>query len=60
MDDGQGFDMAEIKKKNSLGLVGMMERARIVKGELTIQRGRIKGTIVSLKVTIPHSKKVLS
>lgn len=48
-DNGQGFDTNGIKK-NSLGLVGMKERARMFKGELTIDSKRSQGTVVMLKV----------
>jgi PAS domain S-box-containing protein len=59
-DNGQGFDMDEIKKKNSLGLVGMKERARIFKGELTIESTRSAGTVIMLKVPLlTNPEKIL-
>ncbi|MBT1697539.1 PAS domain S-box protein [Fulvivirgaceae bacterium PWU4] len=48
-DNGQGFDTDGVKK-SSLGLVGMKERARMFKGELTINSKRSQGTVVMLKV----------
>lgn len=48
-DNGRGFDTAGIGK-NSLGLVGMKERARLFKGELTIDSKRSQGTVVMLQV----------
>jgi signal transduction histidine kinase len=48
-DNGQGFDTNGVKK-NSLGLVGMKERARIFKGELIIDSKRSHGTVIMLKV----------
>jgi two-component system sensor histidine kinase UhpB len=60
-DDGEGFDMESVKKKNSLGLVGMKERARMFKGELVIEPNTPRGTIVILKAPlILESHKVLS
>lgn len=49
-DNGQGFDMEGVKTKNSLGLVGMKERARIFGGEVTIKSDTPGGTVVTLKV----------
>lgn len=48
-DYGRGFNIED--KKNSLGLIGMRERALAVKGDLLITSQPEKGTIVS--VTIP-------
>ena len=50
-DNGNGFDPLEIKSKKTLGLLGMKERALIMKGELVTQS--IPGTGTTITVTIP-------
>ncbi len=50
-DNGNGFDPLEIKSKKTLGLLGMKERALIMKGELITQS--IPGTGTTITVTIP-------
>jgi PAS domain S-box-containing protein len=49
-DNGLGFDVEEIKYKNSLGLVGMKERALLFKGELNIISEKLNGTTIILKI----------
>jgi len=49
-DDGEGFDLNEVKTKRSLGLIGMKERALMFQGELVVERNKPKGTIVLLKI----------
>lgn len=51
-DNGKGFDMEQIKYKNTLGLLGMSERVRMMNGELAIQSSPGKGTVVIIKVPI--------
>jgi signal transduction histidine kinase len=51
-DNGQGFDLNEVKKKDSLGLIGMKERALMLNGELSIESSRSNGTVISLKVPL--------
>jgi len=51
-DNGKGFDIAEIKSKNTLGLIGMTERMRMLNGELTIESSPGKGTSIIIKVPI--------
>ena len=51
-DDGKGFDPDEVKTRNSLGLLGMKERALMLHGELTIESNTPKGTVVILKVPL--------
>jgi signal transduction histidine kinase len=53
-DDGNGFDPRELNDPKSLGLIGMLERARNVGGSVIFQRGASKGTDVIL--TIPLQK----
>jgi len=49
-DNGQGFDQTEIKKKGTLGLIGMRERASILNGKLHIESESGKGTSVMLSI----------
>jgi signal transduction histidine kinase len=56
-DNGQGFDVDEAKNKNSLGLIGMNERALMLQGELTIKSKKLKGTVVTLKIPLPETDK---
>jgi signal transduction histidine kinase len=50
-DDGRGFDFASLHSP-SLGLLGMIERARALGGEVTFQRGQ-RGTVVSASIPFP-------
>jgi PAS domain S-box-containing protein len=54
-DDGQGIDYNEAKKKKSLGLISMKERARLFRGQVTVENNVPNGTIVTM--TIPIVKK---
>jgi len=56
-DNGKGFDIAEVKEKNSLGLIGMNERALMLKGKLTIESIEAQGTVITLVVPIPEETK---
>ena len=51
-DDGKGIPEKQISAGQSLGILGMRERALLLGGELTISGGPGKGTIV--KVRIPN------
>jgi signal transduction histidine kinase len=50
-DNGVGFDASTIKDRQSLGLVGMRERALMMDGHFEISGGPGKGTEV--RVTFP-------
>jgi two-component system sensor histidine kinase UhpB len=50
-DNGKGIDESDIVKPESLGLLGMRERAELVGGQVHCQRDPRQGTIV--KVHIP-------
>jgi PAS domain S-box-containing protein len=50
VDDGKGFDMADLDDVEGLGLAGMRERAVLVGGRLEICSVLNQGTRVSLKV----------
>ncbi len=56
-DNGKGFDPNETRKKGSLGLTGMKERALMLQGELNIESEKLKGTIVTLKVPLTKKNK---
>ncbi len=53
-DDGKGFDTTV--KKNTLGLIGLRERAISLDGQLSIQSQEGKGTVVL--ATIPKKIKI--
>ncbi|HWN94046.1 MAG TPA: PAS domain S-box protein [Methylomirabilota bacterium] len=52
-DNGRGITEAEIANPESLGLLGMKERAALLGGEIVFQRGTKGGTIVNVR--LPHS-----
>jgi PAS domain S-box-containing protein len=52
-DDGVGFDPEAVKGRGGLGLIGMVERARLVKGKLFIAAQRGNGTRITLEVPLP-------
>ncbi len=49
MDEGVGFDPADRRPKDSLGLVSMRERTRLVSGRLTLTSKRGEGTCVEVQ-----------
>lgn len=51
-DNGVGIDEEGIENSNSLGIVGMKERARMFEGDLSVRRDGQRGTIVILTVPI--------
>jgi two-component system NarL family sensor kinase len=52
-DDGVGFNCDEVKGRGRLGLISMEERARLVKGKLTIASQPGHGTRITLEVPLP-------
>ena len=52
MDEGVGFDPADLPPKDTLGLVSMRERARLVSGRLTLTSKRGEGTCVEVHVPL--------
>jgi PAS domain S-box-containing protein len=50
-DNGCGFEKENVDR-NSLGLIGMKERALSFHGELTISSGKEKGTVITLKLPV--------
>jgi two-component system, chemotaxis family, CheB/CheR fusion protein len=57
VDDGAGFHPEAVKGRGGLGLIGMEERARLVKGQLTITSQPGKGARIALR--IPMNSDVL-
>lgn len=56
-DNGIGFNLDEAKNKNSLGLMGMKERALLFNGELLVESRPLRGTRITLKIPILNLKK---
>ena len=52
IDDGTGFDAGSLSGKESLGLVSMRERARLVHGELAVESQPGAGTRVDVRVPL--------
>lgn len=55
-DDGKGIDPAAADDPKSLGLIGMLERAEHVGGEVVFLRHPDKGTDVILTVPLPSTE----
>jgi len=55
-DNGKGFEQDKILIKQTLGLVGMRERAGMLNGSLTILSTPNKGTQVSLLFPVKTSE----
>lgn len=51
-DDGAGFSLTEEERINSLGLLGMRERAHMLGADLSIQSAPDHGTSVTLRVPL--------
>ena len=51
-DDGVGFDPATARHKETLGLLSMRERARLVNGQLVVSSEATGGTLVELRVPV--------
>ena len=52
-DQGSGFDSGATTGNSSLGLVGMRERVRLVRGEISIQSRKGEGTKIEVRVSLP-------
>jgi len=55
-DSGIGFDWQDAMNRRGLGLVSMRERLRLLNGELSIQSGPGRGTIVLARVPFGHTE----
>lgn len=51
-DDGRGIDAADQEKRGSFGLRGIRERARLLGGSASIERGPEGGTIVTARIPL--------
>jgi two-component system, NarL family, sensor kinase len=51
-DRGVGFDPAEVRAREGLGLSSMGERVRLVRGELSVDSGPGRGTTVTVRVPV--------
>lgn len=57
-DSGIGFDPEEALKGRGLGLTSMKERLKLVRGELLIDSGRQRGTLI--RATVPLNSGTMS
>lgn len=57
-DNGVGFNEQEVKRKKSLGLLGMKERARMYNGQLVFAPNNPGGTVIVLSIPIPTNANV--
>ena len=51
-DNGLGFDMAAVTRKQTFGLLGMQERALALKGEIAVNSVPGQGTVVSVSIPL--------
>ena len=51
-DNGRGITEAEKSGSQSLGLLGMRERASLIGGTITITGTKGKGTVITVRVPI--------
>ncbi len=51
-DNGKGFDREEVKKKKTLGLLGMKERTLMMNGHCEIDGTPEKGTVLTVSVPL--------
>jgi signal transduction histidine kinase len=57
VDDGQGFDLRIAQQRGGMGLASMEDRAREMRGTLTIQSGPGQGTSVQVRLPLPGARK---
>jgi len=53
-DDGLGFEPEKVRGRGSLGLIGMEERARLVKGKLSVTSHPGQGTRLRIEIPFPN------
>jgi signal transduction histidine kinase len=51
-DNGKGFDAEEVKKKKTLGLLGMKERTLMLNGQYELNSTQGKGTVLTVSVPL--------
>ncbi len=54
-DDGCGFAAGDPRKPNSFGLVGLRERAYLLDGEISVDTAPGKGTVIEVRIPLPHT-----
>jgi signal transduction histidine kinase len=59
-DNGRGITEADKSRLQSLGLLGMQERAHLIGGEIDITGVEGKGTVLTVRVPISGRSKVLN
>jgi signal transduction histidine kinase len=62
-DDGVGFSIApqdKLLSEGKFGLVGMMERARLITGDARIESHVGKGTVVTVEVPVTRDREISS
>ena len=52
-DQGTGFDSGPTRGSSPLGLVGMRERVRLVRGHISVQSRKGEGTKIDVHVPLP-------
>lgn len=51
-DNGRGIPLDAVDSEQSLGLIGMRERATLLGGTLIVSRGRRRGTLVVVRIPV--------
>jgi signal transduction histidine kinase len=59
-DNGKGIRASVLDDAKSLGLLGMRERAESLGGQLTVQPGSPRGTVVKLTLPVPRQEGAVS
>jgi len=54
-DNGRGITREQIHHPNSLGIIGMRERASSIGGDVEIDRGKTGGTSITMKIPLPRT-----
>jgi len=52
-DDGRGFDMAQPRRVDAFGILGLRERAYLVKGKVRIESAPGRGTRIEAVIPLP-------
>ncbi|MBC8029764.1 MAG: sensor histidine kinase [Pyrinomonadaceae bacterium] len=58
-DNGRGITEGEKSQQQSLGILGMRERAHLMGGDLEIKGIEGRGTVITVRVPVLHRDKVL-
>jgi two-component system sensor histidine kinase UhpB len=57
-DDGQGFNVAEVRQRDGLGLVSMDERVRLLRGQFQIDSAPERGTMVRAVIPLNEERRL--